>query len=121
MFDDNATKHSQHSQHHFSRTPTKHSNQTDFNVSDLTPDLSKNLSDLVTSAKPGSGDNDDSFIVFAHSEDHKSGHSEARKDTSLDKRLERVKELDGYTKTESSNYTKKKKVSYYFFYYLLYK
>lgn len=47
--------------------------------------------------------------MFAHSED-KSGQSEARKESSLDKRLERVKEIDGFSKTDSTS-SKKKKVS----------
>ncbi|KAL0868332.1 hypothetical protein ABMA27_007853 [Loxostege sticticalis] len=140
VFEDNASKHSQHSPHSSRNSPhhsdaSKHSNHADFNLS-CTPDLSKNLGDFANSQNgtsgdfgtndlsknitsgdfginnlpknAGSGDNDDSFIVFAHSED-KSGQSEARKESSLDKRLERVKEIDGFSKTDSTSSKKKKK------------
>ncbi|XP_063548313.1 eukaryotic translation initiation factor 2-alpha kinase [Cydia strobilella] len=50
---------------------------------------------------------DDSFIVFAN-EDEVSKVSEARRDGSIDKRLERVKESDSYVKSTSSTGKKKK-------------
>ncbi|XP_028166308.1 eukaryotic translation initiation factor 2-alpha kinase-like isoform X2 [Ostrinia furnacalis] len=137
VFEDNVSKHSQNSHHssrnshHSSHNSTHHSTPTspkhsshDFNIS-TTPDLSKNLGDYATTdlsknitsgdfgvknvPQIASGDNDDSFIVFAHSENPKSGQSEARKESSVDKRLERVKEIDGFTKTDSTSSKNKKK------------
>ncbi|XP_072933242.1 eukaryotic translation initiation factor 2-alpha kinase-like isoform X2 [Epargyreus clarus] len=70
-------------------------------------DTTKHASDVTTSHSKnvGSGDNDDSFIVFANTEDHSC--SEARKDLS-NRRLEKVKECEAYVKTDSSSSVKKK-------------
>lgn len=84
-----------------------------FNSSDISPDiLSKNLSDLTnhTQSKRKSDDNEDSFVVFANSEDLDGQNlSEARRESTVDKRLERVKEMEGISKTDSSRPSKKKK------------
>ncbi|KAI8437459.1 hypothetical protein MSG28_011782 [Choristoneura fumiferana] len=66
----------------------------------------------VPSATPPKS-NDDSFIVFANEDESKAstgskGLSEARKDSSVDKRLEKVKECNSYVKTESTGKKKKK-------------
>ncbi|CAH0760659.1 unnamed protein product [Diatraea saccharalis] len=102
VFDENASNDNPASH----KTSSDLSHQFNSNLS-----LSKNLSDLPnhTLSKQKS-DNDDSFIVFAHSEDQ-SGQSvsEPTNDMSIDKRLERVKEIDGVTKTDSSKPNRKKK------------
>ncbi|CAG9112590.1 unnamed protein product [Plutella xylostella] len=98
VFDENASKDPDIT----TKSPLKSSFDV---ISDLSmpSNLSKNLA---------SGDNDDSFIVFANSEDlnHNSkGLSEARANTSVNKPLERVKECNEFTKIEASSIEKKKK------------
>ncbi|RVE44218.1 hypothetical protein evm_011117 [Chilo suppressalis] len=105
VFDDEATK----------DTPASQKASTDnskMNSSNVTPNiLSKNLSDLTNhTLSKGKSENEDSFVVFAHSEERsRQLQSEARNVASFDKRLERVKEMDGVTKTDSSKPSKKKK------------
>ncbi|CAG5014687.1 unnamed protein product [Parnassius apollo] len=62
---------------------------------------------LHTLSKNKATDDDDSFIVFENV-DKDSGLSEARQDLS-NKILDKVKECDGYVKTESSKNSRKKK------------
>ncbi|XP_046971883.1 eukaryotic translation initiation factor 2-alpha kinase-like isoform X1 [Vanessa cardui] len=86
IFDENASK----DPHSTTETPK---------LSDVTPS--------TLSKHNGSGDNDDSFIVFANTGDPSSGLSEARKEVS-NKILEKIKECDTFQDSQSYNKKKKK-------------
>ncbi|KAL4701986.1 hypothetical protein ACJJTC_004320 [Scirpophaga incertulas] len=98
VFDENASKHTSMS-----------IRDTDSHSVHLSSGDSRNVSSITNrTVSKQKEEDDDSFIVFAHSKDQSGQLSEAR-EPSIDKRLERIKEMDSYTKTDSSNHSKKKK------------
>lgn len=66
---------------------------------------------IDASKKLGAGDNDDSYIVFANSEDynHNSNRTPERKNESYNKHIEKVKQYDGLSRSESEPSKAKKK------------